>query len=108
MQHYWIQEFPSQQFYGGKLRCGNGAVQTDASLPAKNFWPAGSRKPIVFCHIEGIEETQYITTDTAGTNSHFNMDEVKHVVNIYFGISRLRLVKFRFNQTMAMILSSVH
>ena len=78
-----IQEFPSKKFYGGDLRLGNHQVQADASKPYENFWPAGSRKPIAFCHVDGVEKTQYVSTGTAGANSHFNMEEVKQVVTEY-------------------------
>jgi len=80
--HYEIQQFPSKQFYKGKLRIGLNHIQMEASKPSGDFWPAGPKKPIAFCHVEGAEKTQVVTTGIAGANSCFNMEEIDKVIKV--------------------------
>jgi len=77
--------FPSQQFYDGRLSIGS-ELQAQPSL--LDFWPAGSDEPIVFVHIEGVEQTSSSSaaaaaaaTDERAEMSKSNVDEVLLVVS---------------------------
>ena len=76
-----ICEFPSQQFYEGKLRTGpEGRWIVDEPL---KIW-RDPRIPLLFCHIEGEEETQAVDTEEGNQQSRRNRAEVDHVVGILF------------------------
>jgi len=81
-QHDGICEFPSRQFYDGKLQTAN-VVKSRGPSPV-SFWPALVRRnrnlPIVFCHVEGQEESVAITTSESNEDSKRNMKEVRKVV----------------------------
>lgn len=90
--HDGICEFPSRQFYDEKLRTAD-EVKSRAPSPV-SFWPAQVRRqrklPIVFCHVEGQEESAAIATSESNEESKRNMKEVhkavqvaKHLVNRY-------------------------
>ena len=53
LQHEKICEFPSKEFYEGRLKAHPSVVQQFCKL--EGFWPMGPQYPIVFCDIEGVE-----------------------------------------------------
>jgi len=81
LQHKALCEFPSLEFYDGKLK-------TDYSVPTWNarlhdFWPKGGKKPFVFCDVTGREaETHTGQKGTArvGLESKYNKEEAKKIV----------------------------
>ena len=74
---------PSKEFYDGKLQTAQ-VVNSRPPSPV-SFWPAlVNRKrdlPIVFCHVEGQEESSVITTSESNQESKRNMKEVRKVVS---------------------------
>ncbi|XP_078348623.1 3'-5' exoribonuclease HELZ2-like isoform X2 [Oculina patagonica] len=82
--HEGICEFPSKQFYGKKLQTADVVKSRDPS--PVTFWPALLRQqsnlPIVFCHVEGKEESTAITTAESNEGSKRNMKEVKKAVQV--------------------------
>ena len=82
-QHKGICEFPSKEFYDAKLLTAD-VVNLRAPSPV-SFWPAQIRRnrnlPIVFCHVEGQEESSVITTSESNEESKRNMKEVRKVVS---------------------------
>ena len=58
-QHQWVQEFPSQWFYDGKLMPGKLVQDRKVNRNMKDFWPAGLELPLAFCDIVGEEEGQH-------------------------------------------------
>ncbi|XP_068761024.1 3'-5' exoribonuclease HELZ2-like isoform X3 [Montipora capricornis] len=90
--HKGICKFPSKQFYDGELQTADVVKARDPS--PITFWPAMIRQqhdiPIVFCHVEGQEESSPIATSESNEESKWNMKEVqkavfvaKHIVNQY-------------------------
>ncbi|XP_068761003.1 3'-5' exoribonuclease HELZ2-like isoform X3 [Montipora capricornis] len=90
--HIGICKFPSKQFYDGELQTAHVVKARDPS--PITFWPAMIRQqrdiPIVFCHVEGQEESSPIATSESNEESKWNMKEVqkavfvaKHIVNQY-------------------------
>lgn len=77
LQHKAIAEFPSKQFYHGKLEVGK-AEQSVASRLA--FWPAGGTRPIAFVHVEGREDALAVETEEGGEQSKMNEEEINNVV----------------------------
>ena len=81
-QHVGICEFPSKQFYGGRLQTADSVKSRDPS--PVTFWPAQVRRqrnlPIVFCHVEGQEESSVISTSESNEESKRNMKEVRKAV----------------------------
>lgn len=76
-----ICEFPSQQFYEGKLRTGpEGRWIVDEPL---KIW-RNPEIPLLFCHVEGEEETQAVASEEGNQQSRRNRAEVDHVVGILF------------------------
>ena len=61
MLHKAICEFPSKEFYDGKLE-----TVSQQFWMVKNFWPGGPNCPIAFCDVEGKEE---------GGSSHENVHQ---------------------------------
>ena len=85
LQHQWIQEFPSQWFYGGKLMPAKLVQDRENNPNMKDFWPSVNGIPLVFCDIVGKEEGQ----QASGTRkkhiameSKSNPDEAKKAVGI--------------------------
>ncbi|XP_068675109.1 3'-5' exoribonuclease HELZ2-like isoform X2 [Montipora foliosa] len=90
--HKGICEFPSKQFYDGELQTADVVKARDPS--PITFWPAMIQQqrdiPIVFCHVEGQEESSPIATAESSEESKWNMKEVqkavfvaKHIANHY-------------------------
>jgi len=90
--HAGICEFPSHAFYDGKLQTAE-VVKLRERSPI-TFWPAmvSQKKdiPIVFCHVEGQEESTRIASAESNQESKWNQKEVlktvqiaKYIVNHY-------------------------
>jgi len=73
--------FPSEHFYGRRLSVGS-ELQSQPSV--LDFWPSGSDGPIVFVHIEGVEQTMTVATDDGSEKSKSNVDEVLLVVSTQY------------------------
>ena len=54
IQHKAICEFPSKEFYNGRLNTDPSVSQQFCSV--KRYWPSGPNCPIAFCDVEGKEE----------------------------------------------------
>ena len=84
-QHEAICEFPSNTFYDGKLQTAE-VVKNRKPNPI-TFWPAMvSQKndiPIVFCHVEGQEESTPIASPESNQESKWNQKEVLKTVCIF-------------------------
>lgn len=80
-QHEAIAEFPSQQFYFGKLTVGKEEQSRPSGLP---FWPAGVSKPIALLHCVGKEEALAVDTEEGGEQSKSNSVEIYHAVSLLF------------------------
>ena len=83
-QHEGICEFPSNTFYDGKLQTAE-VVKLRERSPI-TFWPAmvNQKKdiPIVFCHVEGQEESTRIASPESNQESKWNQKEVLKTVCI--------------------------
>lgn len=74
-----ICEFPSTQFYKGKLKTGPiGKWTVEKPL---QIWQRPD-VPLLFCHIEGEEECLSVATEEGNQQSRSNRAEVDHVVRI--------------------------
>ena len=78
VKHKAIMSFPSEQFYDGRLSIGS---ERQAQPSLLDFWPAGNDRPIVFAHIEGVEQTLTVATEDGSEKSKSNVDEVLLVVS---------------------------
>jgi hypothetical protein len=81
LQHPKICEFPSVQFYGGKIRT-ESSPKWDIPTALK-LWINREKTPLVFCHIEGGEEFLTVSTLEGNEQSCSNKQEVEQVVRIY-------------------------
>ena len=82
MQHPTICEFPSNQFYDGKLVAAKEVMKR--SWPRKlpcNVWKKQDSQRCAFIHIEGIEDTSGIDADGSYTESKYNKKEAEKVVS---------------------------
>ncbi|XP_067043097.1 3'-5' exoribonuclease HELZ2-like isoform X4 [Acropora muricata] len=82
--HEGICEFPSHAFYDGKLQTAEVVKLRERSpIP---FWPAmiiqGKDIPIVFCHVEGQEESTRIASAESNEESKWNQKEVLKTVHV--------------------------
>ena len=84
LQHPAICEFPSNQFYQGKLETMRSISWRGDPLP---IWPRMSH-PIVMCHVEGTERVLSVSTDEGNEQSKMNDKERDEAVcilcHIYF------------------------
>ncbi|XP_011437288.3 3'-5' exoribonuclease HELZ2 [Magallana gigas] len=78
--HPAICEFPSKEFYDGKLLT-KSSPKWDISNPLK-IWINRDKKPIVFCHVEGEEEYLTVSAEEGNEQSCSNKQEVDKVVKI--------------------------
>ncbi|XP_022318580.2 3'-5' exoribonuclease HELZ2-like [Crassostrea virginica] len=78
--HPGICEFPSKQFYDGKLQTGS-SPKWDIKTPLR-IWINRKKIPIVFCHVEGEEEYLAVSTEEGNEQSCSNKKEVDKVVKI--------------------------
>ena len=82
MQHPSICDFPSNQFYGGRLVAAKKVL--NRSWPRKlpsNIWKQQDSQRCVFIHVEGIEGTSGIDADGSYTESKYNKQEAEKVVS---------------------------
>ena len=80
MQHTEIANFPSEQFYEGRLTCGNKEQQRKSKL---RIWPGGSDKPAVFLDIGGEEEFLTVPGAEGSMRSCSNLAQVRVAVSAY-------------------------
>ncbi|KAK9973867.1 hypothetical protein ABG768_024568 [Culter alburnus] len=70
-----ICEFPSKEFYAGKLKTG--------TRPKPSLFHTTSRQTyIVFGHVEGQEKSLVVSTERGNENSKANVEEAEEVVRI--------------------------
>ena len=84
LQHKAICEFPSKAFYGGKLKTDQSVERRHSGLSLGGFWLRGEELPIVFCQVEGEEETGHIGSrgnSKVNSQSKFNTTEAKKIVS---------------------------
>ncbi|CAI8047999.1 Helicase with zinc finger domain 2 [Geodia barretti] len=81
LQHPAICEFPSKAFYNGRLKTDPSVMRRQSGLNLTHFWPKHD-SPIVFCQVEGEEETGHIGSRGSSSQSKFNMTEAKKIVEI--------------------------
>ncbi|XP_061196373.1 helicase with zinc finger domain 2-like [Saccostrea echinata] len=79
---------PSRLFYKNKLETKNPANWKDDNL---TMW-RNPKYPMVFCHLEGIEEYLSFTTEEGKEMSRFNMMEVAQVVKVFKHMVKRELV----------------
>ncbi|XP_062574956.1 helicase with zinc finger domain 2-like isoform X2 [Saccostrea cucullata] len=75
-----ICEFPSKQFYKGKLKTGP-SKKYEVKEPLQ-IW-INPYTPLLFCHVEGEEECLAVSTEEGNQQSRSNKAEVEHVVKVY-------------------------
>ena len=79
-QNKMICRFPSNQFYDGKL---NTILthwwRADGEIP-NEIWP-NAKAPMVFCNVEGLEETQPIATVDGNEQSKWNQKDAAKAVS---------------------------
>ena len=80
LQHPAICEFPSKAFYNGRLKTDPSVMRRQSGLNLTHFWPKRD-SPIVFCQVEGEEETGHIGSRGSSSQSKFNMTEAKKIVS---------------------------
>ncbi|XP_071791761.1 3'-5' exoribonuclease HELZ2-like isoform X2 [Asterias amurensis] len=88
--HESICEFPSREFYSGKLETADSVTERWGSL---DIWPGGRDNPLVFCHHIGLEETLSVRTDEGSEQSKANLQEVQHVVRMATALVRRHHVR---------------
>ena len=78
-KHERICEFPSKHFYDGVLRTRlTDYWRSTGELP-ESAWPSGA--PFVFCHVEGLEESQSIATVDGNEQSKWNKKDADAAVS---------------------------
>jgi len=75
LQNAEICHFPSRYFYEGQLET------PDRKDHALTIWP-NVKFPMVFCHVEGSEIIQAVSTPEGNEQSRRNEEECCHVVRI--------------------------
>ena len=83
MQHPAICDFPSHEFYEGKLKTDSSVKRRGDVLNLKRFWPQGERYPMVFCQVVGEEDDGYSGRPKVDTQSKFNKTEAEKIVSKY-------------------------
>ena len=84
LQHPAICDFPSKQFYDNQLKTDSSVTRRRVAWNLANFWPRGKEWPIVFCQVEGVEETGHIGSrgnSKVDSQSKFNVTEAKKIVS---------------------------
>lgn len=104
-QHTEICAFPSQYFYDGKLRSplnisGLMPMMLDDTkrrrIDDKRFWP-NRQVPLVFCHVEGAENTLSVRTAEGNEHSKSNKAERDHAVGVPKCIYTPNLIIYSLN-----------
>ena len=87
MQHEAICDFPSKHFYDGRLKTALSVKTRGRGIV--NLWPAqqlrGKDWPVVFCHVEGKEESTIFKSAQSNEQSKSNMEEVMKAVSYILG-----------------------
>ena len=84
LQHPAICEFPSRIFYEGRLKTDKSVERRYSGLHLNSFWPRGEEKPMVFCQVEGEENSGYLGPKgrtKVESQSKFNQKEAKKIVS---------------------------
>ncbi|XP_054247880.1 helicase with zinc finger domain 2 [Indicator indicator] len=76
--HKNICEFPSQEFYEGKLRTWSQLRRR----PSVFCHRTNNCCPIIFGHVEGKEQSLIISTEEGNENSRANLEEVQEAVRL--------------------------
>ena len=80
-------EFPSREFYDGKLKTSRGVVRrySNETYHLRNFWPNNDMQ-FIFCNVVGKEEDHYNTgrdgATAFGIESKINNEEAKKIVSL--------------------------
>jgi len=81
LQHPRICEFPSKEFYNGKLQ--TALDYEGRGIRLLPIWPRRSEGiPMVFCHTEGAEKSLPVSTDDGNEQSKSNDAERDEAVSI--------------------------
>ncbi|XP_060082174.1 helicase with zinc finger domain 2-like [Ylistrum balloti] len=89
-----ICEFPSEKFYGGKLKTANSSYwKVDKPLRIWNNPSSNEHIPLAFCHIEGTEETLTVSTEEGNEQSRKNKKEAEHVARVFKHLIDIEKVK---------------
>ena len=84
LQHRAICEFPSKVFYDRQLKTDESVDRRRSGLDLAGFWPRGEQLPIVFCQVEGEENTGHIGSrgnSKVDSQSKFNQREATKIVS---------------------------
>ncbi|NXX45663.1 HELZ2 Helicase, partial [Tricholaema leucomelas] len=76
--HEKICEFPSQEFYDGKLTTWSKLSRSPSAFCYRGSLPC----PIIFGHVEGKELSLIISTEEGNENSKANLEEVQEAVRL--------------------------
>ncbi|XP_064023722.1 3'-5' exoribonuclease HELZ2 isoform X2 [Pogoniulus pusillus] len=76
--HKNICEFPSQEFYEGRLKT---SPQLNPS-PSAFCHRDSTSCPIIFGHVEGKEQSLIVSTEEGNENSRANLEEAEHAVRL--------------------------
>ncbi|CAH1244473.1 HELZ [Branchiostoma lanceolatum] len=98
--HEKICEFPSIKFYENKLETADSVKRRRPDMVPASFWPSRGN-PVVFCHVEGVEEALPVASAEGGVMSQSNQQEVQKVVQI---VSDL-VVRYQVKTTRITVLS---
>ncbi|XP_035692651.1 helicase with zinc finger domain 2-like [Branchiostoma floridae] len=79
--HEKVCEFPSHRFYDNKLETADSVKARRPDMVPASFWPSGG-SPVVFCHVEGVEEALPVASAEGGVMSQSNQQEVHKVVQV--------------------------
>ena len=88
-QHEEICAFPSEHFYGDRLKTSNSVKEREErsriSKKFVKFWPSHTAKdyvPLVFCNVVGKEEELVVTSHEGHERSKSNVKEKDKVVSV--------------------------
>ena len=87
MQHPAICDFPSHEFYEGRLKTDGSVIRRGDVLKLKRFWPQGERYPMVFCQVVGEEDDGYSRRSKVDSQSKFNKTEAERIVSKHMHLS---------------------
>jgi len=79
LQNDEICKFPSHYFYDGKLKTAKKSKWFSREDHRLTIWPR-HQFPMVFCHVEGTEVSQAVSTPEGNEQSKSNEEERHHVV----------------------------
>ncbi|XP_067677769.1 3'-5' exoribonuclease HELZ2-like [Haliotis asinina] len=77
--HPRICDFPSEEFYSGRLTTSPSVAWKGEPLA---LWPV-PRVPHVLCHVEGVEESLSVSVEEGNEQSKSNREEVDKVVEVF-------------------------